>query len=76
MATQPRILENTEKEPFKYLAENHTPREIAKYLTVALKQRERAAMKFTTDYGPNSATVAEISTEIARLRKLINELEG
>lgn len=47
---------------------------LAKYLNIAYKQRERAAKKFADDYGPNSATVLEISGELAEMNKAITEL--
>lgn len=53
---------------------NLTPQKVVQYLNVAFKQRERAAKKFNEDYGPNSATVAEISTELAELNRAINEI--
>lgn len=50
-------------------------KQIAKYLSIALKQRERALTKFTVDYGPTSATVQELTQELAQMRSAINELE-
>lgn len=52
-----------------------TPRNVAKYLNIALKQRERALTKFTQDYGPTSATVQELTQELAQMRSAINDLE-
>lgn len=56
----------------KHLSRN----QIAKYLNIALKQRERALTKFQSDYGPTSATVQELTQELAQMRKAINELEA
>lgn len=50
-------------------------RQISKYLTIALKQRERALTKFTADYGPTSATVQELTQELAQMRSAINDLD-
>lgn len=47
---------------------------IINYLKIAAKQRERAAKKFGEDYGPSSATVAEINGELGELQNAINEL--
>lgn len=47
---------------------------LAKYLQIAANQRKRALTKFVTDYGPESATVAECSGEIAELEMCINSL--
>lgn len=44
------------------------------YLRIAAKQRERAAKKFADDYGPSSATVAEINGELGELQNAINSL--
>lgn len=55
---------------------NLHPLALARYLTVALKQKERAVNKFVQDYGPNSATVQEITGEVAQLRQTINKLEA
>lgn len=51
-----------------------SPDKIIKYLKIAEKQRTRAAQKFVEDYGPSSATVAEVNTEIAELNMAINRL--
>lgn len=53
---------------------NLTPDKLVKYLKIAEKQRTRAAQKFVDDYGPSSATVAEVNTEIAELNMAINLL--
>lgn len=53
---------------------NLTPQQVAKYLQIAYKQRERAARKFADDYGPTSNTVAEVSHELAEMNKAITEL--
>lgn len=47
---------------------------LAKYLQIAANQRKRAVAKFITDYGPESATVAELSSEVAELELAINTL--
>lgn len=48
--------------------------QLAKYIQIAYKQRERAAKKFADDYGPSSATVSEVSLELAEMNKAITEL--
>lgn len=50
------------------------PAQLAKYLQIAANQRKRAANKFMTDYGPESATVAEVNAEIASLDTVINSI--
>lgn len=50
------------------------PHQLAKYLQIAANQRKRAATKFVQDYGPTSATVAEVNSEIAELDTVINTL--
>lgn len=47
---------------------------LVKYLKIAENQRNRAAKKFVEDYGPTSATVNEVNTEIAELNQEINRL--
>lgn len=49
---------------------------LVKYLTIASKQRKRAAQKFMDDYGPASATVAEVNQEIGELDMAISELNA
>lgn len=44
---------------------------LAKYLRIAFNQRQRAVKKFEQDYGPGSATVKEVSEELAELNKAI-----
>lgn len=51
-----------------------SPAKLITYLKIAGKQRERAAKKFVEDYGPSSATVAEVNTELAELNMAINKL--
>lgn len=53
---------------------NLNPLQVAKYLQIAYKQRERAARKFAEDYGPTSNTVAEVSAELAEMNRAITEL--
>lgn len=53
---------------------NITPAKLAKYLQIANNQRKRALNKFIADYGPESATVAEIHGEVAELELEINSL--
>lgn len=50
------------------------PSQLAKYLQIAANQRKRAATKFIQDYGPASATVAEVQAEIAELDMTINKI--
>lgn len=50
------------------------PAQLAKYLQIAANQRKRAATKFIQDYGPESATVAEVHAEIASLDTTINKV--
>lgn len=47
---------------------------LTKYLQIAANQRKRAAAKFVQDYGPSSATVKEVSQEIANLDLEINRI--
>lgn len=54
--------------------QNLNPLQLAKYIGIAYKQRERAAKKFAEDYGPSSATVTEVSVELAEMNKAITEL--
>lgn len=51
-----------------------SPQKLAKYLSIAAAQRKRAATKFITDYGPESATVTEVQAEIAELDMEISAL--
>lgn len=51
-----------------------TAGQLAKYLQIAANQRKRAATKFIQDYGPQSATVAEVQAEIAELDMTINKI--
>lgn len=51
-----------------------SPAQLAKYLQIAANQRKRAASKFIQDYGPQSATVAEVQAEIAELDMTINKI--
>lgn len=53
---------------------NISKAKLANYLSIALKQKERAAQKFVQDYGPSSAAVAEINGECAKLKTVINQL--
>lgn len=53
-----------------------TPTQMAAFLTIAKKQRERAATKFIQDYGPSSASVAEINRDIGQLNKAIADLSN
>lgn len=48
--------------------------QLAKYLSIASNQRKRAVNKFIQDYGPSSATVLEVSTEVAQLDLAITQL--
>lgn len=50
------------------------PVKLAKYLQIAVNQRKRALAKFVTDYGPESATVAECNTEISELELAIHSM--
>lgn len=49
---------------------------LIKYLDIAAKQRKRAAAKFVQDYGPSSATVKEVTQEIAQLDLEISRLNS
>lgn len=59
------------------MAENNvgiSDAKLAKYLQIAANQRKRAVAKFINDYGPESATVAEVQAECAELDMAINTL--
>lgn len=51
-----------------------THNQLATYLEIALAQRERAANKARTDYGPESAVTNELQSHVATLTIAIAEL--
>lgn len=53
-----------------------TPIKVARYLEIALKQKERALTKFATEYGPEHSIVQELSQELSTLRTVINEIQN
>lgn len=55
---------------------NADPNQLATFLEVTLKQRERALVKARSDYGPTSGSAKDIAADVALIGRIIDDLRS